>query len=275
MSVHHTGVNTIQRYPFSPTPGLVVNVLGKQIEGRLVDWRWVVSQVGSDFKGLAHEVYRLGKSCEKVIVCPIPEHGNEITSSKHLKVFKAQKGQAALYRGRNADGAEIQPGEVYALASADCPTVAIHDPLSSRTIVCHFSRQTGVEGNILEIALSKFAESNREELVATVSLGISAENFEHDWLHGDYGTKNKEVTWELIQKYGRHAVSEDITRGGINLRYIAIAQLLKGGIPAQNIYADTIDTFSDPAYWSHRASHTEASNKFGDKGRNMVLVANL
>lgn len=269
MDRFHHEINEIQRYPFR-VEGLLVDILGKP-----TDWLWIVKQVGDDFEKLAAHVHRLGGEGEKKIVCPVPVHGTEITSSKNLEVLRASKGQAALYRGKKADGAEIKPGEVYALASADCPTVAIHDPQSTHTLVCHFSRQSGVLGDILEKALKQFDWTSRSRLVATVSLGISPENFHHSWEDPKYGPENKALTESLINQFGAHAVSYNPTRGGINLRHIAIEKLIRRGLREENIYADRLDTFSDPAYWSHRASHTPESSKFGDKGRNMVLVANL
>lgn len=269
MHTFRNEVNAIHRYPFR-VQGLLVDILGKP-----TDWLWIVKQVGDDFEKLATHVHRLGKEGEKKIVCPVPVHGTEITSSKNLEILRASEGQAALYRGRKADGAEIQPGEVYALASADCPTVAIHDPESKRTLVCHFSRQSGIQGDILEKALRQFDWTSRARLVATVSLGIDPENFHHDWTDPTYGSENKTLTEKLISQFGPHSVSADPAHGGINLRYIAIEKLLRRGLREENIYADTLDTFSDPAYWSHRASNTPSSSKFGDQGRNMVLVANL
>jgi len=269
VDVLHPEVSTIHQYPFR-VHELVVDILGKP-----TDWLWVVKQVGEDFEKLANHVYRLGRKEEKKIVCPVPIHGAEITSSKNLEVLKVSKGQAALYRGRKADGAEILLGEVFALASADCPSVAIHDPQSKLTLVCHFSRQSGLEGGILEKALSHFDETSRIHLVATVSLGIDPENFHHSWEDPTYGTENKKLIQKLARIFGPNAVSKDPSQGGINLRYIAIEKLIRGGLREGNIYTDTIDTFSDPAYWSHRASNTDSSNKFGDQGRNLVLVANL
>jgi hypothetical protein len=153
--------------------------------------------------------------------------------------------------------------------------VAIHDPQGKLTLVCHFSRQSGVQGDILEKALTHFEWTRRAHLVATVSLGINPANFHHSWIDPEYGPANKMLTQKLVSLFGPRSVSSDPTQGGINLRFIAIEKLIRGGLFERNIYADTLDTFSNPTYWSHRASHTAESSKFGDQGRNMVLVANL
>jgi copper oxidase (laccase) domain-containing protein len=263
------GVNVIHRYPFKKD-SLVVDVLGKP-----TDWREVVQNVGDGFETLAAHVFTLGEKGEKRVVCPVPVHKPNITSSKTLKVLTARPGQAALYRGSSADGALILKGEVYALASADCPTVSIHDPKATTTVVVHFSRQSGVVGDILQNALTHFRDVDPSCLLATISLGIDTEHFDHRWDHPDYGEGNEALTRDLIKRFGKRAVSHNWSHGGINLKFVAIAMLLQVGLKKHNIYVDAIDTYSDARFWSQRASDTRESTKFGDTGRNLVLVANL
>jgi hypothetical protein len=263
----HSKINVIEEYPFR-IHWLIVDVLGKP-----TNWKSVLASVGEDFDVLADHIQKLRDGGERQIVCPVPEHKTEITSSKELHVLRARKGQAALYRGHKADGALIKQGEVYALASADCPTVSLHDPRSalSTVVAVHFSRQSGVVGDILERALTYFSQTIRNRLIATVSLGIDVQHFDHRWDDPLRGATNETLTKRLIKEFGEDSVSRDQTLGGIDLKFIAVQKLLRAGVLPSNIFVDKIDTYTDPRFWSHRASN-KPGKKAGDIGRNLVLV---
>ncbi|MEX0909894.1 MAG: hypothetical protein WDZ75_01230 [Candidatus Paceibacterota bacterium] len=223
MDSFQPGIKTIHTYPFNKN-GLVVEIWGKPIDGR------AIIQNGGDYRGLlARHVFKLGKEGPKRIISPVPEHKDNITSSKELKILSAQEGQAVLYRGNYADGAIVNRGEVYALASADCPTVSIHDPCLGTTIVVHFSRESGVVRDILKKALTHFSPTIRSRVVATISLGIHTENFQHRWDDPQYGEANRKLIDNLIDVFGENSVSEDPRQGGINLRFIAAETLLRAG----------------------------------------------
>lgn len=270
MSNMSHGIRTIDSYPFRMN-GLVVQVLGKPM-----DWKAVLGSTGDGFGVLADEGNKLGIEGEVQIVCPVPEHRTRITSSRELEVLRIKKGRAALRRGSKADGAIIHNGEVYALASADCPTVSLHDADSAlpTAVAVHFSRESGVVGDILERALRFFSPTIRGRVVGTISLGIQVENFQHRWDDPRHGKANKEMTERLVRDYGEDSVSKDHSLGGINLQYIAAMKLIRAGLRPENIYVDKIDTYSDPRFWSHRASN-EPGVKKGDVGRNLVLVSRL
>lgn len=263
-------VKTIKKYPFS-FAHLVIDVLGKP-----TDWREILVnlQVKEEFEKLASHVYNLGSRGKKQIVCPRPVHGTELTSSKELRVFSVSRDQVAIYRGKEADGAEISSGEVYALASADCLTITLHEPFVGPVVALHFSRESGVIGNILEHALARFSKEARKQLIATMTLGIHPDNFLHRWDHPTLGEKNEKLIKRVQSEFGEGAVSSNKRLGGLNLRYIAAKKLMRQGVSPSNIYVDQLDTYSDARYWSNRASSVPHSGKFGETGRNMVLVLN-
>lgn len=266
-----SGVQVIEKYPFR-VGDMIVDILGKP-----QDWREVLHNLHNAkmYEILADHVFQLGEIGEKKIVCPKPEHKTEITSSKELRVFSVARNQVAIYRGKNADGAEIDGGEVYALASGDCPNLGIHDPLTGATVALHFNRENGLDNDILEKALQRFPKNRRSEMIATISLGIGPENFRHEQDNLTHGEKNKERNHKLISDYGGKALSPPLNLGKINLRYIAAKKLLRAGFQPENIYVDKIDTYSDSRFWSHRASQDPESPKYQEQGRNLVLVANL
>lgn len=260
------GVNTIAEYPFR-IRGLVVDALGKP-----TDWADILRNLhnAESYEQLAQHVHALGGN---KIVCPKPVHKTTISSSKRLKIFSISKDQVAIYRGEDADGAIVEPGEAYALASGDCPTVAIYDPTSSRVTAMHFNRENGVDNDILGRALLDYSPSDRKRMIATVSLGIGPSNFGHAWSHPQHGENNRRRTIHLIERYGHGAVGGFDALGQVNLRWIASKKLIEAGLLRENIHVDCIDTFEDPKFWSHRASQIEGSKK-GEAGRNLVLVVN-
>lgn len=262
------GVQIIDSYPFS-VKNLTVDVLGKP-----TNWKEVLKNLQNDdsYEKLATRVHKLGG---RQIVCPTPVHKTDISRSKDLRVFSVSRDQIAIYRGAEADGAEIDPSEVYALASGDCPTVAISHPRTKTVVAMHFNRENGVDNDILENALLRFPSEFRHEMLATISAGISADHFDHDWSHPSYGQSNRRRTEKLIAKYGHKAAGERHELGQINLRWVAAMKLIEAGIPKANIYVDLIDTYTDEMFWSHRASQNRESAKWGEGGRNMVLVGNI
>jgi copper oxidase (laccase) domain-containing protein len=263
-------IGLVESYPFR-IGRIAVGVCGKPD-----DWKTVLGGLQSKemFEKLESAAAKTAGSSEIEIVCPKPVHGMRITSSKELPRLTVSKGQIPVYRDTEADGAEIFPREVYCLASADCLTVTVHNVQTSRTVAVHFSRESCVVGNILERALERFSHSPRRDIVAVITLGIHPDDFLHRWDHPAYGAANRALTESLLREYGENAVGTNPELGGINLRWIAAEKLLRAGLDPANVYADQENTFDSPRWWSHRASHTGGSPKYGDKGRNLVLVAN-
>lgn len=262
------GVSLIHEYPFK-IGSLVIGVYGTSH-----NWRDVIRNLhNAEMYEVLHEkIYNLGEPGEKTMVCPKPVHKTDITSSKKMRILTVREDQFPIYRGAEADGAEIEKGEVYALASGDCPTVAIHDKRTLKTTALHFNRENGVDNTILQGALRRFADSNKEDLVATISCGIGPKHFSHSWDHERFGNKNQERTTRVLAEYGYGAIAYPIESGGLNLRFIASKILSRFGIASKNIFVDQIDTYTDPQFWSHRASMDPASSKYGLDGRNLVLV---
>lgn len=275
------GVQTISAYPFRHG-NLVVQVLGKNdaVLDNDTDWKDVVNNPQDNhpqYIELDRHARTIGAS---KIVWPKAVHGREISSSQHLKPITAPKNPQGSFLpvlrrrsfGESTDGAEgkadgaiIGPGEVYALASADCPLVALNDPETRTMVAVHFSRETGVDKDILGTALERFTDQQRQRLVAVITLGIAPEHFDHPWDHHRFGDMNRERSLYLLFKFGDGALVGPAKYGCINLRWIAAARLISEGVKPYNIYADGLDTYGDPDYWSH---------KRGDVGRNLVLAGN-
>lgn len=265
------GVQRINKYPF-----MVAN-LAVDAHGKPTNWKYVIQnlQDKSEARKINERAYTLGRVGPKKLICPIPEHGSKLTSSKEIRILTVSEGEMAIFKRERADGSLVEPGEACAYASGDCPTVALHDPLTKKTVVLHASRKTLLDEGIVKKALAHFSMSMIHRMVATISLGIDPNNFLHSWQDPKYGRSNEERTLKLMREYGEESVSEDEMLGGINLHYIVALQLIRAGLEPTNIFSDTIDTFSDPKYWSQRASTTDGSPKYGEEGRNLVLIANL
>ncbi|MDZ7726385.1 MAG: laccase domain-containing protein [Candidatus Campbellbacteria bacterium] len=259
-------INEIKEYPFS-IGNLVVNALGKP-----TDWKGELENLHDQttYNRLLSIARELGATR---IFCPYPVHGTTISSSK-IKTLDVSRTKRRIYREVKADGAEIDKEEAYGLASGDCHTVALQDPVTGKTIAIHFNRENGVDDDILSKALRHFRKGSAERLIAVITLGIDSAHFKHDWENHKHGKKNRRRTCELIGKYGPEIVDWPLGEGKIDLRRIAARKLVEAGLLPSNIYADLFDTYFDPRFWSHRASQTRGSAKFGEKGRNMVLVVN-
>lgn len=271
MTLVPEGVQTIRGYPF------MVGNLAVDVYGKPINWKYVIQnlQDRNEAQKINERAYALGKIGAKKLICPIPEHGNKLTSSKEIRILTVSEGEMAIFKRERADGSLVEPGEACAYASGDCPTVGLHDPLTRKTVVLHASRKTLLDQVIVKKAIAHFSNSMIPRMIATISLGIDPNNFLHSWHDPKYGESNQARTLELITEYGEEAVSEDEMLGGINLHYIVALQLIRAGLEPTNIFSDTIDTFSDPKYWSQRASTTDGSPKYGEEGRNLVLIANL
>lgn len=255
------GVKVIESYPFK-VGNLVVNVFGK--EGKETNWKKELENLDDEntHAKVLSKAKELGATS---IFCPFPVHGTTISSSK-IKALGASRSKSSIYREVEADGADVEEGEAYALPSGDCPTVALHDPETRKTVAVHFNRENGIDNDILSEALKHFQEGSMDRLIAVIALSIGPTHFKHEWAHPKFGTKNLRRHCELMQKYGKGSVDWSSEEGVINLRWVAAKKLMAAGVQAGNIHTDLIDTYSDSGYWSHRA---------GDEGRNLVLVGNV
>ncbi len=259
-------IKKIERYPFYlPTASghVLIEVAGKPLDRRDLQNKEV-------FQELSEHLEKLG--VERALN-PRPVHGNCISSRELLEESKGDerlrtvsRSRIPILRGLEADGVQVGQGEAYLLFSADCLTVTVVHSRTSLVMAAHFSRESGLKKNILHDVFESFSEYNREELSVVLSLGIAPAFFRHPFDHPVHGPHNKELVTDLVWRYGSGAVNGQLKEGGLDLRFLAVQKLVQEyGVLPERIWSDTIDTYGDNRFWSHRR---------GDRARNRVTVAN-
>lgn len=202
-----------------------------------------------------------------------------------------------FFRGADADGVILRPGQSYALASADCPTVIIFDPVSQQLAALHLGRDAAIdrgriEGkeprefeSVIDAAIAEMelgGMTDRSDLRGFVVAGIGYEYFTHpitDLVDGEinpYAERNRALIADLQERYD-HAgdgpfptVVRDVALGQIDLTALIARQLAAHGIIVDlGRDSDGVDTHTD-TYPDGR--HVYHSNRRDKVARNLVLV---
>ena len=216
-----------------------------------------------------------GNNYQQRIFMPKLGHGDTMTSARYGQYFNTvltNHSSAKIYRSSlYVDAVTIPFGTVVGIRSGDCHTLI----LCSGNKVCagHISRNTllnprgieeGVVVTILDKMLAYFRDCTPGSMSAFIACGISGEHFIHPLGDKRYGTYNKKMFRVLKETYGYPSVLSK--RGVLDIPEIIRLHLIKKKrMRPEDIKTDGLDTFSNPLCHSH---------KTGDRGRNLVLVAN-
>lgn len=169
------------------------------------------------------------------------------------RVQLSDGGDGAREPSRRFAGKDVlileEPG-VFALSlTADCPLVAIADPISRRAGVAHCGWKGTAAGALLRLieALEPSSES-----VAVVSAAISGRRYR--------------VGSEVIEAIRAISGGEEEGQGGtVDLRNVLINQLLRGGFSMERLAIDPRCSASDPDLYSYRRDR-------GQTGRSGLLL---
>lgn len=168
--------------------------------------------------------------------------GGQVHTSHVAEVGEAQRGQGAMVPETTlpeTDGLlTLTPGLPLYVAVADCSAVLLHAP--GMLAVVHGGWR-GLAGGILTRALESMVDfgARLDQVQAGIAPCIAAESYEVGPEVGDFAP-------EVARFRGR----ED--RWQVDIGCWARAELLKAGVPRQQVFLAGIDTGIDPRCFSHR-----------------------
>jgi hypothetical protein len=142
------------------------------------------------------------------------------------------------------------PEIVLGLCNADCPGAVVYDPEKKVLALAHLGWKPSVN-SIARRTIEKMTQeagSNPEHLIVWIGPGIK---------QGSYFVEQlaREQDCLLWRKFIKPVVTEDGERGyRIDLPGYNADQFKKAGVLPGNVTIDSIDTFLDKGYFSHRAS---------------------
>lgn len=187
-------------------------------------------------------------------------------------------GGIKFLNGCKTEGLVIPLNSAIILRTADCPTIVYHDIQNDILIVAHAGLGSVVDLKRILTGVSprhdesvvdnmiRYTEDTEDREVHIVC-GISYENFIYSLSDPTYKENNLKILSALL-KYN-NAIPLGIDHGGISIHGIIMDQFISHGITIDEINLDYVDTFSNPALWSHRQM---VVNEEKDYGRNAVLV---
>lgn len=199
--------------------------------------------------------------------------------------------EGRLYRGIEADGVVLrEPGQAFAVSSADCPTFVLWDSITSTVIATHAGRDSLIDPFETVGKVKPWVPSRKsvvEQAFATmpipglhggnarhkafVACGIGPLHFRHEMRApvGSNEGNNALVKWVRLN-YGDRCLSGDPTTGSINLNHIIRLQCIRSGMRPEDIGYDGVDTYRDRYPDGRHMWHSH--RREGDGTRNLVLV---
>jgi copper oxidase (laccase) domain-containing protein len=283
IDVHGIPVPTAVFMPFGPR--VTIYAFGRAPAGQMINWS--IAKNPDVGKYIAE--FALKNAGVTEILSPRPDFSGRICTREELTVqLENIVGRCEVSRilrhpeNVSADGVEIKPGQAFYIASGDCPTLVVFDPIGKRLIAAHAGRdclwdrehvlndKTAREhASIVDAAMLEFDDVPPEELKAFIACGIAAKNFSHSLTDPNLKSKNLEMIAALEKNCPIEFMGKD-SAGCINLREIIRSQLISHGLRPDAIGCDAIDTYGDT---DSTGEHYWWSNRRGDKTvRNGVLV---
>ncbi len=190
-------------------------------------------------------------------------NGNEVSNGAEPIV---------LFRGSNFEGLKIKKGEAFFLPSADCLTVIVQDEFGE-VVASHAGRDSLIDlnnpfkENIFK-NIKKNLSGDLKKMKVWIGFGILAKSFVHE-LTGAHSEINLN-RYKLIRYAYDDIGSENIIMGDlgeIDTFELAKRQAVESGMAIENIEIDdSINTFTDNRFYSHRAGGEDKL------GRNGVFV---
>ncbi len=256
----------------SPLKGVDVLFFGARPdpEGNPVDWSFKEIHPDGDPTAIQERLRMLSKlpasyDIGPAIFSPVPSqfNGKIINPGKlRTKGYILKEGVPfVMYRGgpTYADGVVLEPGQTFAVSSADCPTLVVQDPESGLVGVAHcglLSLARNVVGNLFEVL-----GGDPKRLRAFITAGA------HFLPYTIGGSTHPEIKALLERGNG------EVYNCGNVLLYSIITKLLEqGGIDRGRVDYNTICTVYPEGvdvYSQHRDQGTDRAGK-----RNLVIVHN-
>jgi copper oxidase (laccase) domain-containing protein len=217
------------------------------------------------------------------VVSPIPAFNAEVVAEDDLQ----ENLIPGMFRGLRADGVLIhRPGTTFAIASADCPTTVLYDPVKKVLAALHCGRDalldrtlinTGIKGrnfgSVITAVTHKMMIDHQTfppSLQAFVAAGIGADSFEHPTVDHPYAEQNAMLIDHLENRYRSfEPIVTDRVNGRISLNRLIERQLCGRFISPSKIEFDGVDTATDV---DKDGVHLFHSNRRDKTKRNLVLV---
>lgn len=215
---------------------------------------------------------------------PIPTDQNaKILKREHFRNETISRG-VTIKGGARCDGVFVPKGDMFAITSADCPTVVVVDRGRQHVLCLHagadslFDRaffETGrssrLHFSIIDAAIDAFRKMHiyPPELCFYIFCGIRR-GFRYDPNHRIYGPYNRRVL-DWCDHYYQNAVIYDLYDDELDLYKVIRSQAIEHGVPKNQIHFDGVDTYRDT---DQKGRHLWASarRKTKEVQRNLVLV---
>lgn len=155
-------------------------------------------------------------------------------------------------------------GDAVAFTTRDCPILILRNPHGTPVAVLHCSRSSLQGADVGQSSRSVFDEAFRlceggflgcTEVGGYLTLGIAAEHFHNE--------RYPHIVEPLKKNWGKHVIGGTAERPTIDIVELVRVQLRARGVDTQQVFWDTLDTFTDPRLASVRA---------GRGGHNLVIV---
>lgn len=211
-----------------------------------------------------------------------------------------------IRRGAEADGVIIPKRSAFYLASADCCVVTMFNYKERQVVCAHAGLRSLVDfervrvgrpsrrrESIVHAMLDEYSSKQLQYVRVHISCGIGADHYGFPFDHPEHGEFNQRLITDVMHKSGLSVVVGNPVYGKISLQSVIREQCIRGGVRADHITSDTIDTYSERSkngsfrWWSHRREQdgiisargsTNAKGAVANttrNGRNGVLVMHL
>lgn len=281
--MNYSLIPTALTMPFGVDAGVGIMAFGRMPEKAPNGWK--LGSNGQKNEFVEKQIAECAFNCEiNTILAPVSDFSGSVCDPEQLshhsdyQVGRCEK--VVIKRNAHADGVVVPPGTAYYLASADCLTLLLYDPVSRRLVCGHAGRESLYDKAKLEGMPARTHESLTQSMVAVIGgrpehlrafagFGIGRQHFLHP-TDGDTAKGQWNQRMRLVFSKWDPALSSDKT-GRLSLRTVIKNQLVEQGVLEDRIELDSTDTFSD-----QRADHSGFqwwSNRRGDTlERNGVLV---
>ncbi len=257
------------------TTSCVVYTLGKPLNGR-----FLYSSIGKIYASSTNDISNrnlllesLAYECKvagvlNVAIPRVDRFNAHITTMPSLKneTINGITFYGATEENFFSDGVLLYKNQGAIIVTGDCPTIILYtDDVKDPIIATHAGRNS-LHTTLGNIHCNKYESVVyagvdllikhgiiRQNIKVRITAGIEKEYFTHPLDNCKYGEQNKKLV-EYFAKLGAADLNDKY--GKIDLKKAIMAQLIRMGVPEENIT-------TDERLWSHRT---------GDKYRNMVLV---
>jgi hypothetical protein len=204
--------------------------------------------------------------------------------------------EGVFFRGVEADGVLLEePGQAFALSSADCPTFVLWDSGTGAVVAAHAGRDSLVDrlevsgaldsctpprDSVVMQAIQKLWRPGWPEdwlkvlgprLKVFIACGIGPRHFSHKMQIPYTGNEGDNALVRHIRlTFGDGCLQGDPTDGCIDLAELIRIQCVSSRVSPMNIGCDAVDTFGDLG--KDRTNVWHSHRRDGDGTRNLVLV---